>query len=281
MAGVGILFALKGNKLTKLFVISVLFFGAGLARGHLYQLKLSDYNQFYGQKVQVNGKIVDDPIYREGKGDLELNIEQVKISFDNSEDKPIKVIGKVRVRTLQMLSVHRGDEITASGKMTKPLGNRQGSISFANVSSITKHLSLVERLRQLFFKAIYSNLADPEASLGLGFLLGTRNSLPDEFNEKLNRTGLTHIVAVSGYNLTIIVEAVRRIMGKKSRKTVLLVSLGLIGIFMLFTGMAPSIARAAIVSVVSLIAWYFGKKVNPLTVILISASATSLSLKIG
>jgi predicted membrane metal-binding protein len=125
-----------------------------------------------------------------------------------------------------MLSVHRGDEITASGKMTKPLGNRQGSISFANVSSITKHLSLVERLRQLFFKAIYTNAAEPEASLGLGFLLGTRNSLPDEFNEKLNRTGLTHIVAVSGYNLTIIVEAVRRIMGKKSRKTVLLVSSG-------------------------------------------------------
>jgi ComEC/Rec2-related protein len=275
MAGVGIFFALKGNKLTKLFVISVLFFGAGFARGHLYQLKLSDYNQFYGQKVQISGKIVDDPIYREEKGDLEFNIEQVKISFDNPEDKPIKVVGKVRVRTLQMLSVHRGDEITASGKMTKPLGNRQGSISFANVSSITKHLILVERLRQLFFKAIYSNLAEPEASLGLGFLLGTRNSLPDEFNEKLNRTGLTHIVAVSGYNLTIIVEAVRRIMGKKSRKTVLLVSLGLIGTFMLFTGMAPSIARAAIVSVVSLIAWYFGKKVNPLTVILISAGITA------
>jgi competence protein ComEC len=44
---------------------------------------------------------------------------------------------------------------------------------------------------------------------------------------------------------------------------------------MLFTGMAPSIARAAIVSVVSLIAWYFGKKVNPLTVILISAGITA------
>lgn len=271
----GILFALKGSKLTKLVIIAILFFTLGSSRGELYQLKLSDYNQFYGQKVQVSGKIVDDPIYREAQGDLEFNIEQVKISFDNPDDKPIKVIGKVRVRTLQLLSIHRGDEISASGKMTKPLGNRQGSISFANVSSITKHLSLVERLRQLFFKAIYTNVAEPEASLSLGFLLGTRNSLPDEFNEKLNRTGLTHIVAVSGYNLTIIVEAVRRIMGKKSRKAVLLVSLGLIGIFMLFTGMAPSIARAAIVSVISLIAWYFGKKINPLTVILISAGITA------
>lgn len=275
MVAGGILFALKGSKLTKLVIIAILFFTLGSSRGELYKLKLSDYNQFYGQKVQVSGKIVDDPIYREAQGDLEFNIEQVKISFDNPDDKPIKVIGKVRVRTLQLLSIHRGDEISASGKMAKPLGNRQGSISFASVSSITKHLSLVERLRQLFFKAIYTNVAEPEASLSLGFLLGTRNSLPDEFNEKLNRTGLTHIVAVSGYNLTIIVEAVRRIMGKKSRKAVLLVSLGLIGIFMLFTGMAPSIARAAIVSVVSLIAWYFGKKVNPLTVILISAGITA------
>ncbi|MFZ1522395.1 MAG: ComEC/Rec2 family competence protein, partial [Candidatus Saccharimonadales bacterium] len=116
---------------------------------------------------------------------------------------------------------------------------------------------------------------EPEASLSLGFLLGTRNSLPDSFNEKLNRTGLTHIVAVSGYNLTIIVEAVRRLMGKSSRKNVMLVSLSLIGIFMLFTGMAPSIARAAIVSVVSLLAWYYGRKINPLTVILISAGITA------
>lgn len=271
----GTFFATKGNKATKLFIISTIFLILGISRGNLYQLKLSDYSQFYSQKVIVSGKIVDDPTYTEPRGDLEFNIEDVKLQFDNPEDNPIKLIGKVRVRTQQLLSVHRGDEITASGKLVKPLGNRQGSISFASVTEVKKHLSLIERLRQLFFKSVYTNLPEPEASLSLGFLLGTRNSLPDEFNEKLNRTGLTHIVAVSGYNLTIIVEAVRKLMGKRSRKSVLLVSLGLIGIFMLFTGMAPSIARAAIVSFVSLICWYYGRKINPLTVILISAGITA------
>lgn len=269
------LFFLKKSRLVMLglmFTLSLIF---GLVRGENYHQKLDLYNQFYSQKVQVHGIITDDPTYTGERGDLEFNLEKLDVKFDQPSDRPIKMIGKVRIRTQQFVSLHRGDEITATGKMSKPLGNRQGSISYASINNIEKHLSLIERLRQLFFKSIYTHLPEPEASLSLGFLLGTRNSLPDSFNEKLNRTGLTHIVAVSGYNLTIIVEAVRRLMGKSSRKNVMLVSLSLIGIFMLFTGMAPSIARAAIVSVVSLLAWYYGRKINPLTVILISAGITA------
>jgi competence protein ComEC len=270
-----LIFSFKKSKpvlLGTMFILSLIF---GLVRGENYHQKLDLYNQFYGQKVVIHGFITDDPTYTGERGDLEFNIEKVDIKFEDSDDAPLKMIGKVRIRTQQFVSLHRGDEITASGKISKPMGNRQGSISYASISDIEKHLSLVERSRQLFFKSIYTYLPEPEASLGLGFLLGTRNSLPESFNEKLNRTGLTHIVAVSGYNLTIIVEAVRRLMGKSSRKNVVLVSLSLIGIFMLFTGMAPSIARAAIVSIVSLFAWYYGRKINPLTVILISAGITA------
>jgi competence protein ComEC len=269
------LFLFGKSKLAMLGAMFIFGLVFGLIRGENYHHKLNLYNQFYGQKVAVSGVITDDPTYTGEKGDLEFNVERVDIKFLESSNVPIKMIGRVRIRTQQFVSVHRGDYITASGKINKPLGNRQGSISYASIDNIEKRLSLVERLRQLFFKSIYTYLPEPEASLGLGFLLGTRNSLPDSFNEKLNRTGLTHIVAVSGYNLTIIVEAIRRLMGKSSRKNVVLMSLFLIGIFMLFTGMAPSIARAAIVSVVSLLGWYYGRKVNPLTVILISAGITA------
>jgi competence protein ComEC len=255
-----------------MFILSLIF---GIVRGENYHQKLDLYDQFYGQKVTIHGLITDDPTYTGEKGDLEFNLTKVDIKFEDSTDAPLRMIGKVRIRTQQFVSLHRGDEITASGKINKTLGNRQGSISYASIADIKKHLSLVERLRQLFFKSIYTYLPEPEASLGLGFLLGTRSSLPESFNEKLNRTGLTHIVAVSGYNLTIIVDAIRRLMGKSSRKNVVLVSLSLISIFMLFTGMAPSIARAAIVSVVSLFAWYYGRRINPLTVILISAAITA------
>jgi competence protein ComEC len=92
----------------------------------------------------------------------------------------------------------------------------------------------------------------------------------------LSAVGLTHIVAVSGYNLTILVNVVHRIGGKKSKYRSLLFSLGLIAAFITITGVSASIARAALVSGLGLIAWYYGREIRPLLLIVLSAAITAL-----
>ena len=89
--------------------------------------------------------------------------------------------------------------------------------------------------------------------------------------------GLTHIVAVSGYNLTIIVKAVRQLLKKFSRFQILALSSTLIYIFLLITGFSPSIVRASLVSMLSLVAWYFGKQFKPLLLILLVAAITGFA----
>jgi competence protein ComEC len=56
----------------------------------------------------------------------------------------------------------------------------------------------------------------------------------------------------------------------------LVASLLLIGIFILITGFAASIVRAAIISVLSLWAWYYGRTIRPVLIIAFAAAVTGL-----
>jgi competence protein ComEC len=130
-------------------------------------------------------------------------------------------------------------------------------------------------LRLKFFASVYSSLPEPHASLGLGFLAGIRATIPQGFQDQLSTVGLTHIIAVSGYNLTILIVAIGRFGKRLSKYQKLLISLSLMLIFILITGFSPSIVRAAVVSFISAICAYYGRKISALNIILISALLTS------
>jgi len=87
--------------------------------------------------------------------------------------------------------------------------------------------------------------------------------------------GLTHIIAVSGYNLTIILHAGKRLLGKRSKRISTFLSLALIAVFLLLAGASASIVRAAIVSVLSIAAGYYGRTFKPLNLIVLAAAITA------
>src|SRR3954470_8823983 len=89
--------------------------------------------------------------------------------------------------------------------------------------------------------------------------------------------GLTHIIAVSGYNLTIILHASRRVLGKRSKRMSTFLSLSLIVVFLLLAGASASIVRAAIVSVLSIWASYYGRGFKPLNLLALTAAITALA----
>ena len=109
-------------------------------------------------------------------------------------------------------------------------------------------------------------LPEPNASFGLGILVGQRNNLPTELYQQMIMVGLVHIVAVSGYNLTILVRAVGRLK-LFSKYQQLILSLLVIAAFLLVTGFSASIVRAAIVSTLGLIAWFYGRKPQPIVIL--------------
>lgn len=259
-----------GKRLRVAYVLAVLMLGLllGWQRGSAYARQVAQYDRYFGGEVTVMGSISDDPGYSDKK--------LVEFHISNPVINGVSLPGRVRVRTLGASSVGRGDSVRARGVLRKTLGTgRQGSLSYATVEIIHKNTSWVEGLRKRFFAAIFSALPEPQASLGLGYLVGVRTALPADFAAALAVVGLTHIVAVSGYNLTIIVQAVKRLFVNISAFQTVAFSFVLIAAFLVMTGWSPSIARAAIISGFSLLAWYFGRKFQPLVLLLLGAAITA------
>lgn len=96
------------------------------------------------------------------------------------------------------------------------------------------------------------SLPEPLASIALGLLVGQRNTLPANLTQALLMVGLTHIIAVSGYNLTILLQAARKLLGDHSKVLSTAAALVLVFGFLLVAGASASIVRAAVISILGL-----------------------------
>ena len=130
--------------------------------------------------------------------------------------------------------------------------------------------------RDWFSERIQSEVPELESKLGLSYLLGMKSGLPKELAENLRAVGLTHIVVASGAHLAILVEVAKKLFGKISRFAAVLFSVLFILFFMAMVGWTPSILRAGVMSILTLLAWYVGRKMAPWRIILITAAGTLL-----
>ncbi len=102
----------------------------------------------------------------------------------------------------------------------------------------------------------------PEAVRGLvpALVMGDDAGLPAELDEDFKVTGLTHLAAVSGTNLTLLLAFVvplARIVGVRARGLIL-VGLVMIVVFVVLARPQPSVLRAAAMGVVALVAMTSG-----------------------
>jgi competence protein ComEC len=231
---------------------------------------LKVYDQLFGKQVALTATVQDDAAYNT-YGDYEFNAVDLHFAEDGRY-----LPGRIRIRTKQNVAVYRGDRIFVNGKINAALGARTGSISYATIEVVNSKPSGLEELRLKFFAAVYSSMPEPHASLGIGFLAGVRSSISKTLQDQLSRVGLTHIIAVSGYNLTILVMAISKLGKRLSKYQQLVISLSLIFTFLLITGFAASIVRAAIVSLISIACSFFGRKISALNTIMITAAITAV-----
>lgn len=251
-------------------ILFMFFINLGLARGNIFFANLSQFNNLYDQEVLIIGTVSDDPVIKDNR-QTEFHVGNLQLLDDGSK---LVLPGRLRVRGFPASKLDRGNIVQIAGKLRRALGNRQGQVSFAEITLLARSKNAVETVRQTFVAGTYSALPEPQASLGLGFLIGTRSLLPGALAIPMATIGLTHIVAVSGYNLTILVRFTRRFFGKISKYLAVASSFGLIAGFIAITGLSPSIVRAALVSVLALLAWYYGRPIKPLVLVFLPAAVT-------
>ena len=111
-----------------------------------------------------------------------------------------------------------------------------------------------------FTGVINSLLPEPHASLLNGILFGIKASMPRNFYNALITTGVLHIIALSGVNISILTTLTAKITLFMGRKASSILTICLIVLFVLFVGLSPSVVRAAMMGSLSLLAVTFGRQ---------------------
>ena len=238
---------------------------AGFWRGEVHEYSMTEISRLYGQKVVMTGIIADDPAVNQ-RGFLVFNLD-----ISHIDGQPAS--GVVSVRTYNQ-KLRRGYKVAVNNKFDATLGNKIGQLVYGTVTIRSSQLSALEQWRQRYFAGMRNALPEPSASFALGLLLGTRGLIPKEVQDMLTTVGLTHLIAVSGYNLTIIINAARKPLRNISKFMAHIAPVWLILVFMLLTGFSASIVRAAIVSGLSLLASYYGRTYKPMVLIMLSGVIT-------
>jgi competence protein ComEC len=183
------------------------------------------------------------PLYHYGDVvDLDGQIEPV-MSFDTKD-------GKVFNYPQYLLMKYR-----VVGLVTKPrelikVDEGQGSIVVAKILLI----------KQAFENAIARVLPEPTSTLARGLLTGGGN-FSENLKQTMQKTGTSHIVAISGYNITIILLifflSVRQYIGFRWA-----MASGFIGlaVFIVITGASASVVRAGIMGSLFLLAKLVGRQ---------------------
>jgi competence protein ComEC len=165
-------------------------------------------------------------------------------------------------------------EIVAVGGRIAPLGRfdeyqrRRGAAAALEVYRFAATgdrrggpLAAVDAARRRAEAALTRRLAAPEAALLRGMVLGQDERLSEDVRDDFKRSGLAHVLAVSGQNvmlLAILVLAAGAVAGIGLRAR-LLIALALVAFYVPLTGAGPSIQRAGVMGAAGLVAALAGR----------------------
>ena len=159
----------------------------------------------------------------------------------------IRLVGKVKELPPSYAGYYLSKRIIAISDLPKIeiLEKNQGNYLKANL------LKFKSRLVEVFQKILPSD----KSALLAGITFGERSGFSKELENKMALSGTTHLVALSGYNISVIAWAAAVIFGAYfSRSVSFYLSVFLIVLFVLMTGAEASAVRAAIMGIIAILA---------------------------
>ncbi len=127
-----------------------------------------------------------------------------------------------------------------------------------------------------FTSIINSFLPEPNASLVNGMLFGEDVSKQLVFYENIKRSGLLHLVVLSGSNISILGAMTGSILSFLPKKLAIIANLCLIAGFVCFVGVEAPILRAAIMAACMSLAIFFERKTLSIYALFVSALIMSM-----
>jgi len=265
-------------------LLLALFLGA--AR---YQISVPRFNAFhiafYNDReydLLITGSLVEPPDYRDNYTNLRLKVSEV-----DTGDGNLPASGLLLARVSNNQVFHYGDILRLRGKLKTPPANEEFSYrDYLAAQHIHSYMSSAEvtmlpgrggnpvstklyEFKEKSLENIYRLFPDPESSLLAGILLGVDTGLTQELQQAFKNTGTAHIIAISGFNISIIaglfVILFSRFLGP--RRGALLAVIGIV-FYTILVGGDAAVVRAALMGSLALFARQIGRRQAALNTLL-------------
>ena len=128
-------------------------------------------------------------------------------------------------------------------------------------------------LRKSVINRIDQFLPQHEAALLKGMMVGDRTDFTEQMKEDFSKSGLSHLVAVSGMHVAILLMGITYVLSilKVNKHAAKVIGIIAVVQFMFMTGCTPSVVRAGIMAVIFLAAYLLNRERDALTSLFLSA----------
>lgn len=243
-----------------------------------------DLSALYGLHVVADGIVDADPSQTPHSQQIIVRIEKI-----NSSQLGTPILTVITAQQYPQYAL--GDVLTSTGVIKQPTNfsdfdyvsylagkNIFSEMAFPKIekenSAPSGVIATLAAIKHVFENKIADALPEPHAGLMKGLLFGEKQSISQNFNNDLRATGTTHIIALSGYNITIVAEFFLNILLWVSAPFSIsfwVASLGII-LFVVMTGASASAVRAGIMGVLVLVARREGRRYSMINALVFAAA---------
>lgn len=222
------------------------------------------------ETVRITGRIVEEPDRRPLETKYTVEAQELRTK---SGTILFPLEGRVLISDKNGFPEYNyGDTVSATGVLEKPEAIEtfaydrylsrydiyalmyRGQMHLVRADESWSFFGTVFSLKEAFEDRINRLFPEPHASFMAGLLTGTRKGIPDKLTQAFNSAGLTHIIAISGYNISIIIVIIGNALFWLPLKKRFLPAVSAIVLFTIFVGASAAVVRAAIMGILGLIA---------------------------
>lgn len=237
-----------------------------------HQLKPPDLSSHYDRKTAFVAQIVTDPVMSQRS----LWFYAQLVSVENNEQR-----GRIAVVLPRYPEYQYGDVLSMSGELAPVTEfNTRANVAAETVwprvtserqGSVNPFKKFLYQIKRVLIAKIGQIMPEPQAGLLGGLLLGTRG-FSQELAEYFRITGTSHIVAISGYNVTIVAGIIDGALKRFGRSVSFYGSLLGVAGLVIITGAEASVVRAGFMGGLLLLARQSGRVYTSLQSVVFSAA---------
>ncbi len=260
----------------RVFIFWAIFGGAALIRVILsFNIHPPDIGPCLKQQIKGTGIITEDPSFNDSGQILVVSANELSPTGISSDQTKCASDLLIRMKAKLYPRFHYGDTISFTGKLSAPFNFKSdtgrsfdyksylakddifyeiksAAVVLANPDKKWSVTSVLFKIKRGFVNNLNSALGEPHSALAAGLVVGEKAALGKDLLNDFRTVGLIHIVVLSGFNITIVADALRRLLSRLPRVWGIVVGGIGIALFGILVGGGATVIRSCFMASVAL-----------------------------